>query len=570
MNGLTQKTITVALKLDIKIDMDGKLGIIDIGDGPGAGTKGFEPYSLHATQVRDLCAPNNAALATILGELSLHSMQPETMHIPFIQRQIPAKDSWFDISDLPASDDITFLPDSYTWRIQSTVAHFWDKKSNRVAITPIGLMGMERHKLLWYTLMQQHMPATHRANILFWPNDEPIDTLDLSTIDMTNGAFIKIVDHSMGGGEGVYYAENASAVSKRLHILSQLYQSSNEDHIYVIEPAYQTIKSSGGKDYNVTGRAFVTLTLDTQTHELQVKIAAAKWMFPMDPLQAEKTQDQMLANVGHSNQDIPFLDLTPDELATLSQQIIDVYGDIFTASMVHDDLIEYCKDSPIVAKFQTISQANTRYKFILASSKLEESLQKSALIELIHQDIFTEYLNDDYLPDLLTANKSLNDVYQAGLLTKEEHKKDLIINICALSFYERYAEFIKAFPEEYGKRPHVMAIITHEATIRSTLTASIKQFLKLTSQEYDIEDMDRALRQAAAAHNMVVMKLLIGTSRAEVNALSPQSHQTALDLALKSDARSSMKQSCIRLLFLNGAQQSEFIPTPGKVLGTSA
>ena len=107
-----------------------------------------------------------------------------------------------------------FLPDSYTWQIQSTVAHFWGKKSHSVAITPIGLMGMERHKLLWYTLIQQHMPATHRANIFFWRNDEPIDALDLSTIDMTNGAFIKIVDHTMGGGVGVYYAENTSAVSK--------------------------------------------------------------------------------------------------------------------------------------------------------------------------------------------------------------------------------------------------------------------------------------------------------------------------------------------------------------------
>ena len=160
------------------------------------------------------------------------------------------------------------------------------------------------------------------------------------------------------------------------------------------------------------GRAFVTLTLDTQTRKLQVKIAAAKWMFPMDPLRAEKTQNQMLANVGDSNKDIPFLDLIPDELATLSLP-------------------------------------NTRYNLILASSQLVESRQKSALIELSHQEIFNEYLNDDYLPDLLIEN----DTYSL-------FKGYLIIKICALSFYERYAEFIKAFPEEYGKRPHVMAIIT--------------------------------------------------------------------------------------------------------------
>ncbi|NDH08941.1 MAG: hypothetical protein EBY16_04890 [Gammaproteobacteria bacterium] len=563
---------SVALKLDFKIDEKGILRIFDIGDGLGAGIKGFDRIALHTTMLNDLCAANNSALAPIFGELPLDAMSPETMHLPIIQRKVSAERSWFDISDLSESDCGAFLPYSYAWRIQSTLSHFWGKKLASVATTPIGLMSMEMHKLLWYILIQKHMPIAHRDNVLFWSNDNAVAELDLSTIDMTNGVFIKIGDRSTGGGNEVHYAKNASAVTRTLRELHQLYLSSNDtykNHIYIIEPAYLTLKLHDSEDYNVTGRAYVTLTLDTETRELHVKIAGAKWIFPMEPLQEQKTQQQMLANVGHSHARSPFLDLNTDELGTLAQQIVAVYGDIFAASIEHVDLIEYCQDAPIVRKFKSILRPDSGYKLMLESNKLQASntygQQENMLMVLINSYIFRDYLDPSYLQIILASEDK-----KSCLFSITAPKDLLITKICALSFLERYAQFIKTCPEPYRAYDKVTPILSNETLISLTLNALIKRVLQIKDKMYDFKDFNRALRQAASVSDMEVMKLLIGTHRVSVNACSPKTQQTALDFALKSEAASSIKESCIQLLRLNGAKsmqlQAESAPTESKAL----
>ena len=142
----------VALKLDFKINENGIVRIFDIGDGLAAGTAGFEDIPLAANILRDLYDVNKSPLVTVFGELPLDAMQPQTMHLPIIQRKVPAQRSWIDISDLSESDCGSLLPYSHAGRIQSYVSHFWGKKADCVITTPIGLMGMEMHKLLWYTL----------------------------------------------------------------------------------------------------------------------------------------------------------------------------------------------------------------------------------------------------------------------------------------------------------------------------------------------------------------------------------------------------------------------------------
>jgi hypothetical protein len=545
--------ISVALKLDFKIDEKGVLRIFDIGDGLAADTAGFEDIPLSANLLRDLYGANKSSIATVFGELPLDAMQPQTMHLPIVQRQLPAERSWIDISDLSTSDCDSFLPYSFAGRIQSYISLFWGKKLGRVATTPISLMGMEMHKILWYTLMEKHMSPAHKINVLYWCNDNPDVELDLGSIDMTNGVFIKIGDRSIGGGNDVYFAKDATEVTKTLSKLYKIYQSSKESfkkHIFVIEPAYLSIKSHGSHRYNVTGRTFVTLILDIETRELQVKIAGAKWMFPLDPLRKDKTEAQMLSNLKHCTKILP---LNPDELDNLSQQIVIVYGDMFTASIEHGDLIEYCKDHPVVEVFETILRPNASYKKMVECSKFKDSAQlaeqEEIIMQMINSLVFTHYLPQN-LPVLLASEDKMPGFFPKEIPTKES----LLKKICTLSFLECYIKFIKTCSEPFRTFPKILPILQNESLISLKLDALIKQFLSIKDKTYDLKDMNRALRQAAYINDIEALKLLIGTHRVSVNACSPKTQQTALDFALKSEGEMSVKECCLQLLRLNGAK----------------
>ncbi len=163
-------------------------------------------------------------------------------------------------------------------------------------------MAMEMHKLFWYVLMEKLMRTEDYKTVLFWANDSS-PHIDLSQIDTRHGVFIKIADRSDGGGKDVYYAKDNHEVEKLLCKLRKQYTSSTEQyrkHIFIIEPAYLTLKSFQGKKYNVTGRAFITLHFDSRTKSLEVKTAAAKWMFPTQSLQNFVTETQMFSNIKHS------------------------------------------------------------------------------------------------------------------------------------------------------------------------------------------------------------------------------------------------------------------------------
>jgi len=554
---------SVPFKLDFKIDASGILRIIDIGDGFGAGTAGFDDTPVQSTLVADVCAANNSALVTVLGELPAAAMQPETIHIPILQRQMPAEYALFDSTDLADSACASVLPYSYVTRIQSNVSFFWRQQLPRVSKTAIGLLGTEMHKLLWYTLVQKHMPAQHRDNILFWCNDNPKVALDLSAINMTNGVFIKIADRSDGGGDEVNYAKDEAEVRKTLTKLHQHYVKSHEPykkHIYVIEPAYQTIKSLQNKQYNVTGRAFVTLTLDPETRELQLNIAGARWIFPTEALTAQKTQQQMLANAKNSKAILP---LNAEDLSLLSQQILEVYKDILIAGIEQDDLITYCSDAPIIDTFKSVLRPNSSYRMMLDAKQLvgrdQLMYQASCLIDFLNGFVFRHYLQDSLLIVLPYLKLIKPDFCVPGANPKQSIMKI----ICRVSFLERYAQFIQSCPDYYKRDPRVAPVIAESASFSEKLDILIKLFLQVKDSSYERKDLNRTLRQAAAFSDIEVMKLLIGTNRAEVNACSPKTQQTALDFALKSN-ESSMKASCIQLLTLNGAKsmQSKVLPRP--------
>lgn len=521
----------IALKLDFKIDQEGILRIFDIGDGLDADITGFENIPIAAIVLRDLHQANDSAIASVFGELPIDSMQAETLHIPIIPRALSSQ-TWSDPSDLNASDCHSILPYGERRRTQAFASYYWNKseKLNNLVPSAISLIGMEMHKIFWYLLMEKHMASIYQKNILYWSSDEEVAALDLKKIDMTNGVFIKIVDRSIGGGDNVYYASNAIAATK---ILAKLHNS--ERHIYVIEPAYQTIKSYNNKNYDATGRAFVTLIFDKETNELQVKVAGAKWILPLEPMKkGVQTQNQMLANVKHSTDMLPF---NEEDLTLLTEQIVQIYGDILKASITHDNLMQYCNEHPIMEKFLAVLKPNALYKWAMDHPQ-SHTYFGSSLFSWIYQ-IFPITFEE-----LTFTEKKGKSIFSSELDTKEVMKK-----ICTLSFLERSYDII---PLNYKQDTrYTLNWITHN------LNAFIKQFLTAKNEKYDTSDLGRALRQAATQGDVEILKLLIGTNRASINAVSPKTKQTALDFARQSECDASTKEKCELFLIGSGAKTAE-------------
>jgi hypothetical protein len=67
---------------------------------------------------------------------------------------------------------------------------------------------------------------------------------------LSNGVFIKIVDRSIGGADNVFYAKDTQEIQIILKRLQEEFHNSKEQfkkHIFVIEPAHQTIKAHNDK-----------------------------------------------------------------------------------------------------------------------------------------------------------------------------------------------------------------------------------------------------------------------------------------------------------------------------------
>ncbi len=102
---------------------DGKLRIIDIGDGLAADINGFEDTPLAATILKNLHKKTEAIVVPIFGELPYDAMHTKTMHIPLLMRQAATVN---DVADLSVRED-HLLPYSQYNRVQSAVSHAWNK-----------------------------------------------------------------------------------------------------------------------------------------------------------------------------------------------------------------------------------------------------------------------------------------------------------------------------------------------------------------------------------------------------------------------------------------------------------
>ncbi len=555
---------TVAsLKLDFKITLDGTVKIIDIGDGLGAGLEGFDRRLVPAIILRDMQKATDAILTPLFGELPYDAMQPESIYLPITRRQCNTVESALDARDL-ASSKQRVLPYSQVGRLVSHISYAWSKQYSHVIAAPLALTAMEMHKIFWYFLMQKFLPATEQQPIAYWSNDTNPTVVDVSAIDGSNGFFIKIADRSDGGGSDVYYAKDRKALLAQLKRLHQQYLTNTSQyakHIFIIEPAYITVKQHIGKNYNVTGRAFVTVIYNPETNDVGVKIAAAKWIFPTEPMQSDKTEAQMLSNAKHH---ITMLDLDALELQILSQSITRSYADILRVCFSHDDLITYFADHPQTEKFKECLRPNASYKMSLeifntpATKAQEYQKQREAMMIMINSLMLRDVMPQYDKVNLSVIKRSLRSMNDTDILTK----------ICSLSFYASYVTAAKTFPKDSCRYfPFISTLIEQESEIHKSLDVLIRRYLELKangSGKYDTTDFNRALRQAAFIGDAAVMKVLIYTHRADVNAYSPTG-RTALDF-VRSSANLENKAQVIALLEQAGASMmatsSQFFPIP--------
>lgn len=385
--------------------------------------------------------------------------------------------------------------------------------------------------------MEKHIPLAHQQKFLYWSNDTNPAELNLNGIDLTSGVFIKIVDRSVGGANEVFYATNKK---ETLTIINELHKKfkKNNKHIFVIEPAYVTIKQHNNKDYNATGRAFVSFIYDQNKKILDVKIAAAKWMFPLAPIQRDLASEQMLSNLKNC---IKMVDLTCEELEILSSGLQNTYAETVTAGLIHDDLISYCSDHPQMKIFTSCLRPNSSYSLVLDvfyhskyDQRLSHNFLTNQIASLIYRDLKDFYLILESLkPTFFMATKPTLD--------------DLIKKICVLYFFENYVAHLKVSDTGILKDfPFLTELVDKEILIKSTLNRMILKYLSLLNHKYDIQCLNRSLRQAAATGDTTVMKLLIYTRRADVNDLS-LSYKTALDYALTCK-KEIPKQQALNLL----------------------
>lgn len=544
--------VVASLKIDFKFDEQGILRIVDIGDGLGADMNGFQDTPLEAKILRDMHEATGAMVATVFGELPFDAMVPESIHVPLVLRNSSSQThSSLRTEDFPSNSE-RILPCSDFGRITSYVSSAWGMQKDTVLVTPVALMALEMHKILWYYLMEKHMPSTEQKSVIYWSNDTNPSEIDLNKIDFKNGIFIKIADRSIGGGNDVYYAKDKNEllnITNKLHNAQNISTDHYKKHIYVLEPAYSTLKKHDERDYNVTGRAFITLIYDKSTKILDVKVSGAKWMFPLEALKSIKTQDQMLSNIKHS---IKMLPLSTDELEKLSSSLLDSYGEVFKVGFEHDDLMTYSADHPNMEQFKSCLRPNSSYvqclKEFYSSEQSFNGKKENFLNALINGFVDTHIVKNFSLK-LDQYSLSRNTFFSP---TTTSSHNDLMKRICLFSFMECYVAHVKTMDNNlYNWFPFLPPLIEKEFKIKSTLDQLISDYLTLKNK-YDIKDKNKALRQAASIGDITVLKLLIYTHRADVNAASP-TYKTAMDYALLCKDQ-KLKEQCVNLLIQTGGK----------------
>lgn len=546
---------SISLMLDFKFDEQGHLRVLDLGDGLAAQSDGF-PETLTSTILNDWYEMSGAgAVVSALGELPKELMQPETLHIPLMPRRTPVGDSLTHTHDL-LQVEASLLPYSSCYRSTAYQSYVWNKNgSKNITRIPLSLIACEVHKILWYTLMDSYLPLEIRQTILYWSNDQLPQTVDLSTLNLVNGVFIKIGDRSSGKAEEVYYAKDRPKIQEVLMRLYHIYQQKKEKHIFIIEPAYVTIKDG----YNATGRAFVTLSLDRDSHTLCVKIAGAKWMCPKARPTEARLEEEILVNAKHG---LRTLELDETELSKLSSDLVHLYGDVFRAAFEHDDLMSVCKTHPIMPSFEACLRVYADYSLLLGAYRDDRRCLASP--EKVTTGLFVTYMQRDHLSHVnallsIEFDSKPTDFFRpASPRVEKKYLQNVLNHLCDLLLLERYIAFLKVRNGGLWAKHAVFGeIVSKERRIQAKINAWLVNYLRNKDEKYDTKDFSRALRQACVLSDLAVIKLLVHSGRADVNGCSPKTKQTPLDFANHSAADSKSKAQMLAILQYAGAKTAK-------------
>lgn len=548
------------LKIDFKIDEHGILRIIDLGDGFGAGTEGFDE-NISARLLQHINSITNAPIAPVFGELPCDLMDAEILNIPVILRPSQIEGTLLDGTDL-ISHPTPFMPFSHYRRAAAYVAYAWGKKIPNCIPTPLSLIATEMHKALWYFLLEQHLSSTIKPELAYWANDCTPSQLDMSKLNHPTGFFIKIVDRSDGGGTHVYYAKDKKQL---LNVLSKLHLEYKNDkssvkHLFLIEPAYTTLKQINGKPYNVTGRAFLSLVYNKDTNVLDMNVAAAKWMIPVSAYNKEAlSENQMLSNVQNS---IKMINLDDSELSLLNENLRSQYQKPLTLSFLHEDLIRFCAKHPQMDQFKSCLKPNSAYLLFLKFPNEDSTTQKLYLESLVHS-----FIQRDRIQGFLETIECLKraETLNPSFFKSPSDQTNLLELISSLLFYEKYINLIKNSQQPWLFFP---ALLKEEGFIKNKLNQCILKFLAIKNPSYDKTDFNRALRQATFTGDLDVVKVLLYTNRAQLHALSP-TKKSALD-TLMDNQNEDTKTQCLNFLIGAGLvkekkEESIATPRPGKL-----
>lgn len=542
-----------ALKIDFKIDDAGIVRIIDLGDGFTAGTFGFDEKYILASMLDSMHEATKAPIMPIFGELPYQAVCSNALNIPIVLRKPQPGECLLSGKDAENSTE-SFILQSELRYLQTITSFAWGKTNNKTHSIPFGLMAMEMHKALLYFLMQQEMKTNEQPKVIYWSNNTSPEGINLHTLDAKYGYFIKIVDRSTGCGSDVFYATEKKEVADILSRLRFHYLKSREpykEHLYIIEPAYKTVKRKDSFDYNVTGRAFLTLIYHRSSQQLEVKIAAAKWIFPLKYLQnTQPTKDQVLTNAEHSSS---FIDLTNEELDNLRLGILQSYAKVFKSSFTHEDLLHYCKSHPQMQRLISCFRLNAPYPaFLNLYNNLTEQNHDAQFGALVSYALSRYAINVKPLMDQLSSLEQNNITLFQPVLSLDQ----LLKKICFLSFLENFIKEIEKIGPDYNQVFNFIPnLIQRKGSITQMLDENIRMYLQKKSTKYDVKDFNRALRQAACVGDVQVMKIMIYSHRADPNA-SSSSNKNAYDYALQNQNKKT-KEQCLKILAQIGMQPSE-------------
>lgn len=471
--------MVMPLKIDFKF-VGGKVKILDFGNGLGAGLGYFDSQAIIEKLLYDILDSTGASIVPVFGELPRDILFSKVAKFPLVNRDLKLHESSLLINDLKGHNGRLF-PYCDKARVSAVVSNFWSSKSSNIVATPLSFIALEMYKIFWYMLLDKTISSESESEFVFWKDHDGDAWVDVSKIDSSTGYFVKAVSRSQGGAQDVFYCANKDDLQDNLKGLAAKHQRSHgRGKIFVIEPAYSTVRMRGNRDYNVTGRAFLTLVYDPNSNNLSVKIAGAKWIFPKEKFESGFiTSSQMISNVGESICAAP---LTVKELSFLTKGLM-VYKNAFIKCFEENDLFLACKSHPYMYSFEKTVLKNSFYKVMLED--LYGQSGPSYDCGAIYSIVVSAFITSRFFERFVAFNQMYMCNYSEIFVT---NSNDLVNNIhelmLAIMFLQELSKHPKGHKTFFCQHKPFSCFISNERKISFWLRKMINIYVKKNKSEY--------------------------------------------------------------------------------------